>query len=243
LSIAVTTGFGFAGFAQAYITLDGSNNSNPSPSATSSGLVFLIDPLNNLPNDPIPGGHIPGYDSTDFFYDINVELLYGTTPNTVNTPVVTLLRSSNNTGTGSSALGQVLSASGDMTDRANGQLLDSSSTEFLIPSVSPGNATYFRILAWTGNVDSYSAAQADVFNPQTGQFFSQYTGTSPIFSEILNSGPFSTVANIENMPALILNPSLDTNGFVIPEPSPLKMAGIGIGSMLVFGCRNMIRRK
>jgi len=241
LSITAITGSSIAGFAQGTINLDGSNNSNPSSSATSSGLVWLIDPNNNS-NVSIPGGHTPGYDTIDTFYDINVELLYGTTPYNVNTPVVTLLRSSNNFGTGSSALGQVLSATGDITGYGTGQLIDDSGQSYVIPNLAAGSTGYFQLLGWSGDFAGYSAAANWLgFNPQTGQYFEQYTGATPIFSEVL--GSLGVEADLENMPALVLSPGLDVNGTLgafVPEPSSLTMAGIGIGSMLVLGCRKTV---
>jgi hypothetical protein len=40
------------------------------------------------------------------------------------------------------------------------------------------------------------------------------------------------MTGIDNMPALNL---------VIPEPPPLTMAVVGIGSMLVLGCRKLVK--
>ncbi len=182
----------------------------------------------------------------DTFYDINVELLYSSTQNGTFSPVVTLLRSSNNFRNGSSAIGQVLSAAGDITALANGGLLDNSAQSYVIPGIAFGQTAYFELWAWTGNFDSYQAASQWLqFNPQTGQYFEQYTGATSIFSEVLGSPSGPVPAKIENMPALVLSPGLDVNGVVldntaIPEPSSLMMAGVGIGSLLVFGCRRMV---
>ncbi len=195
-----------------------------------------------LKSDNLPG--FTGYNGIDTFYDINVELLYGTSPNSVNTPVVTLLRSSGNAGPGSGGLGQVLSAAGDITDYGTGQLIDASGQSYIIPNLAGGSTAYFQILGWTGNVDNFNSASQDYEDPQTGKFYSQYYGQTAIFSETL--GSLGVEGDIENVPALVLSTGLDVNGApldnaAVPEPTSLLMAGVGIGSMLVCGCRKIVR--
>jgi hypothetical protein len=201
LSVTMSAGFSLAGFAQGYISFDGSNNSNPSPTATSSGLVFIDG-------------------ARDTTQDINAELLYGTSPNIFlnpMTPVVTLLLSSSNTSATSAAIGQTLSAVGDIRSYANGTLVDFSGTAYEIPNVPAGGTAYFQVQAWLGNYDTYYEAR------DAGA----YAGVTDIFSEVLISGTLPQTNYINNMPALDL-PTL------VPEPSTLAMAGVGIGSMLIF---------
>jgi hypothetical protein len=196
LSVTMIAGFSLAGFAQGYISFDGSINSNPSPFATSSGLVFQND-------------------AVDTTQDINAELLYGTYPNP-QTPVVTLLLSSSAQGP-TSAIGQTLSAAGDITDYANGTLYDASGDLYQIPNIPAGSTAYFRVVAWSGNYNTFDeAAGANAF-----------TGVTAIFSEVLSSGTSPLPSYINNMPALTMT-------VFFPEPSSLAMAGVGIGSMLIF---------
>jgi len=225
-------------WAQGVIALDTSSG---------GGLVSFSDANDSDPYlTPIPG--LNG--ETDTFYDLNVELLYGTTPNNVNTPVATLLRSSNNTGDGGTELGQVLTAAGDITTYANGSIVDNSGEEFSIPNVPPGGTAYFQILAWTGSVDSYQAALSWYYSdPQLGgRFFVLYSGETGVFSEQLGSPTSPIQENLNNMPHLVLSPGsgeLDVYGTldIIPEPSPFEMACISSFSLLVLGCANLFFKK
>lgn len=202
-SLTALVGFVVTGFSQGTITFDGSFNSNPSPAATSSGLVFINGVIDSV-------------------QDINAELLYGTTPTSVSTPVVTLLLSSSILGT-STSIGQTLSAAGDIYDLENGQLYDDNGLDYVIPNIPAGQKCYFEVEGWTGNYGSYEAAVASDMAA---------VGKTAVFSETL-SLPFQPpMTGIDNMPALNL---------VIPEPPPLTMAVVGIGSMLVFGCRKLVK--
>ena len=125
--------------SQGVIFFDGSNNTNTSPAAVSSGEVFLNGVL-------------------DTNSDINAELLYGVTPTNVSTPVVTLLLSSSATANGS-GLGQISHASGDITDYGDGTFLDDSGQAYEIPNLPAGATAYFRVLAWTGPYHTLAAAQ------------------------------------------------------------------------------------
>jgi len=206
LSVTTIAGFSLSGLAQGYITFDGSNNSNPSPSANSSGLVFF-------------------YGALDTTTDINAELVYGTSSsfNPFNgTPVVTLLLSSNNGGTGSTALGQTLSANGDITSYANGTLYDFTGSIYQIPNVAAGSTAYFSVFAWLGNYSSFN--QANDANA--------WTGWTRVFSEVLSSGSSQTSADIGNMPGLLL---IDQAAFG-PEPAsfPLTASGLALASTFLF---------
>ncbi len=216
LSITALTGFAAVGFAQGTIILDGSNNTSTSPAASSSGRVFINEVL-------------------DTSADINCELFYSLGGQYgAFEPVVTLLLSSSASPTGSS-LGQVISASGDITSFANGTLDDFSGEPYLIPGIGAGQTAYFFVEGWLGNYNSFTAALA-------GQY--SYPGSTGVFSEVLSSAGAVTQADINNMPALNLE-GLDVPypPPPVPEPSSLAMAkGVGtIGSMLIFGCRKIIR--
>jgi hypothetical protein len=202
LSITAFTGLTLSGPAQGVIAFNGSRNSSPSPTASSSGEVFL-------------GGLL------DTTQDINAELLYGTSPANVSVPVVTLLVSSSNHGT-NAAIGQTLSAVLDISFYHSGVLSDPNGWNYVIPNIPAGITGYFLVEGWTGNYGSYAAAAASS---------SVAVGQTAVFSELLQA-PLQIPLGIGNMPALDL---------VIPEPSSLLMAGIGIGSMLALGSFKMIR--
>ena len=193
LSVAAVVSCSVAGISQGVITFDGSNNTNPYPGATSGGLVFIRGVL-------------------DTAEDINAELLYGTSPNNVTTPVVTLLLSSSNSGT-SPAIGQILSAAGDITFFESGQLYDLNGWAYVIPNIAIGGTGYFKVIGWKGS-------DVDV---------------TSVFSEVLTSPNAPYLANIENMPALnLFSPE--------PNSLTMAAVGIG-SMLIISGCTdNRIRR-
>jgi len=150
--------------------------------------------------------------------DINAELLYSSTQGGTYSPVVTLLLSSS-TAPANAAVGQVITAASDITFQGNGQFLDASGQSYIIPGVASGATGWFEVLGWLGG-DSYANA--------TGA-----KGATAPFSEVLSSASSPTQANISNMPALNL-----VTTTVVPEPSTLAMAGVGLASMLIFRRRN-----
>lgn len=181
LSVTAVAGCSLAGFAQGAISFDGSNNTDPYINAPSGGLVFI------------------GFwqFSLDTTRDINAELLYGTNPYNVTTPVVTLLLSSDNSGTGPE-IGQTLSADGDITYFGSGQLYDPNGWAYVIPNIGIGDTGYFKVVGWVGNA----------------------YGSTLVFPEVLTS-PYNPVpANIGNMPALLLNTPE-------PNSLAMAMVGIG----------------
>jgi hypothetical protein len=150
--------------------------------------------------------------------DINAELLYSSTGVAGTfSPVVTLLLSSTAT-VATPALGQISSAAGDIGYGLNGSLYDNSGNVFAIPGIATSATAYFEVEGWTGNSSTYAAA-------------SGAKGTTAAFTEVLGgqNPPYTT---INNMPALNLVTT------VVPEPSTLAMAGVGLASMLMFRRRN-----
>jgi hypothetical protein len=131
------------------------------------------------------------------------------------------LLSSSNHGT-SAAIGQILSALRDVTFYQTGALSDPNGWNYVIPNIPAGMTGYFRVEGWTGNYGSYADAVASG---------TAAVGQTAVFSEVLEA-PLQIPIGIGNLPALDL---------AIPEPSSLTMAGMGIGSMLVFGCLKTIR--
>jgi hypothetical protein len=191
LSVTAVAGCSLAGFAQGVITFDGSYNSNPSPLATSSGLVFIRGVL-------------------DTTADINAELLYGTSPNNVTTPVVTLLLSSSDSGT-SPAIGQTLSAVGDIAFFGSGQFYDNSGWAYVIPNIAIGGTGYFKVIGWRGS-------DIDV---------------TSVFSEVLTSPNAPYLANIDNMPALnLFSPE--------PSSLSMAVVGIG-SMLIISGLRACLK--
>jgi len=197
LSVTALAACSVGAYAQGTVTFDGSSNVNPSPTAPSSGLVFINGVV-------------------DTKTDINAELLYSTTPGGTFSPVVTLLLSSSNVPT-TPTLGQIASATSDITFDANGTLLDTSGQTYQFPTIASSTAVYFEVEGWLGNSSSY---------PPAG---SVAEGTSGVFSGIL-SGQNPPYLNVIGMPAL--------NLVAVPEPSTLAMAGVGLASMLMFRRRN-----
>jgi hypothetical protein len=202
LSVTALAACSVGAYAQGTIAFDASSNVNTSPSATTSGEVFI-------------GGVL------DTSTDINAELLYSTSAGGTYLPVVTLLLSSNNT-TATTTPGGTLAASGDVTFLSSGgscAFFDNTGSSFILP-VAAGTLTYFEVEGWTGQGTTYANA------PQAG--------TTAVFTESLGGvgSPPSAAATLNNMPALNLVTT------VVPEPSTLAMAGVGLASMLIFRRRN-----
>jgi len=162
-----------------------------------------------------------GYDTTingvPNAADLNLELLIGAT--TPNTPVITLLLSIANPTT-SNAPGQTSSAVGDM---AAGYIYDPSSLAYTVASFA-GQTVNAEIEAWTGNYSSYAAAEA---SGVTGVD----AGISQIFTASIPSTPTGFAADVSNMGVINLTQVPTT---VVPEPSTLAMAGVGLVSMLLM---------
>jgi len=147
--------------------------------------------------------------------DINAELLYSST-GTAGTfsPVVTLLLSSSASAS-TPALGQISGAAGDVTN-FKGKLSDPSGNayQFSNPAIAVGSTVFFEVEGWLGTSSTYDTTVAH--------------GTTATFTEVLTSSTAQPQANINNMPALNLVTT------VVPEPSTLAMAGVGLASMLIF---------
>jgi hypothetical protein len=131
LSAALLAGMAASVLAQGMVYFDNSNNTSPSPTATSNGLFFI---------------QLAGTTSPVLLnQDVNAVLLGGSSATTMSTLATLLL--SNGTGTG------------DITFYGNGVFSDPNLLGYAVPGVSSGLAT-FQIEAWTGNFSSLAAAQA-----------------------------------------------------------------------------------
>jgi len=152
----------------------------------------------------------------DTSQNINLELLVGSSAGTVTTDVVTLLLSQA-TATATTALGTVQPAAGDIST-LNGLIADQTGNGYAVP----GGTDYYQILAWTGNFSSYAAALAAGAGVATGE--------TPVYQFDANSTPASGAPSAtEDLPV-----DLALTSSVVPEPSTLAMAGVGLASMLIL---------
>jgi len=152
--------------------------------------------------------------------DLNLELLVGSSSSTVTTDVVTLLLN-NSTATSTTALGSVQPGAGDITG-TGGDILDKTINFYAIPA----SDTYYQVLAWTGNYTTYAAAQAAYSADVLGAGY----GSSPVLA--FSPPPALNTVVSEDLDPNPLNVSVVTT--VVPEPSTLAMAGVGLASMLIF---------
>jgi hypothetical protein len=152
--------------------------------------------------------------------DLNLELLYGTSAGAVTTPVVTLLLSSSATPANNVnvALGQTFAGAGDITG-AGGLLYDNTGSSYAVPAGS----VFFEVLAWSGQYSSYAAAEASGTVGVYAGASSVFPGTSPAAPATPNDIDGVGVINLTQVPTTI-----------VPEPSTLAMAGVGLASMLFF---------
>jgi len=170
--------------------------------------------------DGSTGGHISINGAADTTADVNAELLYSSTgtAGTFN-PLITMLLSSSATASGPAA-GQVITAAGDISFNGDGSLYDSGGQAYIVPAIASGATAFFEVVAWTGNGANPAAPGIDA-------------GTSAVFTEVLTAASSPSQANIGNMLALNLVPTT-----IIPEPSTLAMAGVGLASMLFLRRKN-----
>jgi len=148
--------------------------------------------------------------------DLNLELLVGT-GGTANIDVVTLLLS-DTTANPTTALGTVQPAKGDIST-SGGDIADQTIDPYL---VAAGTADY-QVLAWTGSFSSYAAAQAG----------GAAVGSSPVIAFPVTGAPAAGAPPVTIDLAAPINLTA-----VIPEPSTMAMAGVGLASMLFFRRRN-----
>jgi hypothetical protein len=150
----------------------------------------------------------------DTSQDVNLQLLVGTSAGNVTTDVVTLLLSQA-TSTVTTALGTVQSAAGDISNL--GLIADHSGNGY---GVAAGTK-FYEILAWTGNSSTYAGGAA--------------VGSSGVLAFDAAGGiPTSGLPPAEEDLATPINL---TTAVVMPEPSTLAMAGVGLVSMLFFRSR------
>jgi hypothetical protein len=151
--------------------------------------------------------------------DLNLELLIGSTSTSVTTDVVTLLLS-DTTATATTALGSVQPAQGDIT-ASGGDIVDLTINAYIVPS----GTTWAEVLAWTGNYSTYASALYSLNSD---------TGLSQIFQVVPSPAAGSPATDISNIET-VADGNIDLHSAIlIPEPSTLAMAGIGLASTLIF---------
>jgi hypothetical protein len=159
--------------------------------------------------------------------DLNLELLVGSTSGTVTTDVVTLLLNGASV-TATTALGSVQPGAQDIT-KSGGDIFDPSGNLYVVPA----GTAWAQVLAWTGNYSTYAAALASGVQ-------GEYAGASPVF-QILPAPvaglPPSDISNIENVGTGNIDLT-QVPTTVVPEPTTLAMAGVGLASMLIFRRKN-----
>jgi len=152
------------------------------------------------------------------YTDLNLELLVGSSSTTITTDVVTLLLNGA-TATATTALGSVQPGAGDIS-HSGGDIFDPTLNTYIVPA----GTSWAQVEAWTGDFSTYAAAQ------QGGAA----VGTSLPF-QILPApaagSPAVDISNIENV-------GDGSIALVVPEPSTLAMAGVGLASMLIFRRKN-----
>ena len=165
------------------------------------------------------------YGVADTAEDLNMQLLVGPTAGSVTTDVVTLLLSQT-TATSTTALGSVQPAAGDISSKYI--IFDHSNNAYKVPA----GTAYYEILVWTGNFSSYAAAYAGD-QPSTGLPYLGSSGVLQFDDPYLLSGALAPAAE-EDLPRPINLISNELDSPVLPEPSTLTMAGVGIASVLIF---------
>ena len=155
--------------------------------------------------------------SPNYTENLNLELLIGSSQNTINTAVVTLLLSSSAKPT-SPALGGTYSAAGDIS--FFGTIYDISGQEYLLPSYA-GETVYCEVLAWTGNYSTYTSALDAGASTAISQVFTENipTGGPRFYTDISNVGIISFVPG------------------PIPEPKIMSLAGLGVLSLSFLRCK------
>jgi hypothetical protein len=153
--------------------------------------------------------------------DLNLELLVGSSAGAVTTDVVTLLLSLA-VATPTTAAGTVQPGLGDISTA--GVIDDLTQNAYSVPA----GTDFYQILAWSGAYSSYAAALA-----------SGAQGVNAGESSVLafDSQPASGSPAVQiDLPSAINLTQVPTS--VVPEPSTMAMAGVGLASMLIFRRRN-----
>ncbi len=151
--------------------------------------------------------------------DLNLELLIGSTSTSVTTDVVTLLLNGA-TATSTTALGSVQPAQGDIT-ASGGDISDRTLNAYIVPA----GTTWAEVLAWTGNYSTFPAAL---------QSLNSDTGISQIFQVVPSPAAGSPAYDISNIQT-VGDGNIDLQSpIIIPEPSTLVMASVGLTSTLIF---------
>ncbi len=214
------------------IILDNYFNTSNDPHATTNGLIW-INTGNGVPflvpNTATANGDNFPPPASDTIWDLNIELLGGTTQSNLARLVGSADGGQGNPTAFSSLLLKDIPYSDDGTPNAGqydtsfslepGSFFDTSNCyEYIVPG-STGSG-YFQLRAWTGDFTSYSAAVAG----------GALVGTTPVFYNPVGYG-ISPPSDLVDMPALILSPA------PTPEPSTLLLAVAGMLGALAYAWR------
>jgi hypothetical protein len=196
--------FGLAAYANAigYMIIDsGANGGNGSgPTATTGGLVWL-DPDGNL-----------AHATLDTNVDINVELLWGPTANSVNN-VVNLDPEGSNSPASPYLLANQPTGREDITGYGNGGILDIQGYPAGIPGEAAGSTVWFILVGWTGNSPTPDGPNV------------QLEGETAPFALTLVPNTDPVAPDTRSMSALVLS---------APEPSLPALTALGGAAFALF---------
>jgi hypothetical protein len=99
-----------------------------------------------------------------------------------------------------------------------GQLSDIAGNVYTVPGSAANSTVYLDLEVWEGSATTYAAAVAA----------GAYTGNTGVFANA-SGGGLSAPVSLTGMPDLQLSTAT-----VVPEPSTLAMAGVGLASMLLL---------
>ncbi len=195
--------FGLVAYANALgtIIIDSTANmgNGSGPTATTGGLVWL-DPDGNL-----------SHATLDTNVDINLEVLWGTSANNVNT-ILNLDPGGLNSPANPNWLANQATGAGDISLFGGGVLFDPNGYSYIIPGIDAGTTIWLQLVGWTGLGTTPATATGLV---------GQTTPFSIVVSA--NTSPFQT--DTHTMGALVLS---------APEPSLPAMSALCTAAFALF---------
>jgi hypothetical protein len=210
LTAIIVSLLGLVAYANAIgvIIIDSSPNigDGSGPTATTGGLVWL-DPGGNLANATL-----------DTSVDINLEVLWGTSANNVNT-VLNLDPLGLNSSASPYWLANQPTGMEDITGFAAGALLDPNGNSYIIPGEAPGTTIWLQLIGWTGNSSAPSG-------PNVG-----LEGRTTPFSVVVSPNTQVYPTDVSGMGALVLT----------PEPSLPALFGLAAAAFILLRLRHPLR--